>query len=93
MQQSVLTVIQVYSGCVDIVRNAISHHEGVKELISIENYKKYPKIKSTKFFNNGPKYLDPFRKRLDNVTPEEKVRLRTAFFLRDVLGIPLLIYY
>ena len=57
-------------------------------MISIEYYKKYPKIKSTNFFNNGPKYLDPFRKRLVNVTPEEKVRLRTAFFLRDVLGIP-----
>lgn len=57
-------------------------------MILTENYKKYLQIQSTKFFNNGPKYLDPFRKRLISVTPEEKVRLRTACFLKDVLGIP-----
>jgi len=35
-----------------------------------------------------PQYYDPFRKRLISITPEEKVRQKTAYYLRDVLKVP-----
>ena len=35
-----------------------------------------------------PQYYDPFRKRLVSITPEEVVRQKTAYFLRDILQVP-----
>lgn len=35
-----------------------------------------------------PQYYDPFRKRLISITPEEEVRQKTAYYMRDVLKVP-----
>ncbi|RJE47922.1 hypothetical protein A7K50_01375 [Dehalobacter sp. MCB1] len=50
--------------------------------------KQFSKIQLPAIHNNGSHFLDPFRKRLVPVTPEEKVRQRTACYIRDVLRVP-----
>ena len=51
--------------------------------------KKFQKIKlPVHNKHTKPQYYDPFRKRLVSVTPEEEVRQKTAYFLRDVLQVP-----
>lgn len=57
-------------------------------MISADNDKVFSNVWPLKLFNNGPRYIDLFRKVHVHATPEEKVRIRAAFFLRDILGVP-----
>lgn len=52
--------------------------------------KEIKKIKLPERYLKGGKecYLDPFRKKLIYITPEEKVRQQTALYFMEVLNVP-----